>query len=117
MEFDRRQEQINAQSRLTAEMFDKERALLEEAQKRAEHLVNENAEAEARRREDEAQRRARDQEQTERLAEALARAERAEAMLSKMESKMDMMMNAMLVRAPHSSTVAGMGFCRFPQYS
>ncbi|KJA19403.1 hypothetical protein HYPSUDRAFT_204620 [Hypholoma sublateritium FD-334 SS-4] len=108
MEFDRRQEQIDAQGRLTAEMFNKERALLEEAQKRAELVVNENAEAEARRRaEDEAQRRARDQEQTERLAEALARAERAEAMLSKMESKMEWMMNAMSASAPHSSTVAG----------
>ncbi|KJA14543.1 hypothetical protein HYPSUDRAFT_59320 [Hypholoma sublateritium FD-334 SS-4] len=93
-EFDRRQEQIAAQ--------------MEEARKRAELLINENAEAEARRRaEDEAQRRARDQEQADRLAEALARADKAEAMLSSLESKMEMMMNAMLAGAPHSSTVAG----------
>ena len=89
-------------------MLDKERSL-DEAQKRAELLINENAEAEARRRvEDEAQRRARDEEQAERLAAALARADKAEAMLSNMEAKMEMMMKAMLAGAPHSSTVAGM---------
>lgn len=93
-------------------MFDKERASLEEVQKRAELLIIENAEAEARRRaEDEAQRRAIDQEQAVRLAEVLARAERAEAMLSRMESKMELMMNAMFAGAPRSSTVTGMGFC------
>ncbi|KJA14385.1 hypothetical protein HYPSUDRAFT_59396 [Hypholoma sublateritium FD-334 SS-4] len=101
IEFNRRQEQIDAQ------MVDKERSL-EEAQKKVQLLLNENAEAEARRRaEDEAQRRERDQEQAERLAEALARADKAEATLRDMESKMEKMMNAILAGAPHSSTVSG----------
>ena len=88
-------------------MVDKE-TLLEEAQKRVQLLLNENAEAEARRRvEGKAQQRAKDQEQAERLAEALARADKAEATLRDMESKMEKMMNAILAGAPRSSTVAG----------